>query len=58
MLGSIQQVLAEEIKNGIIKARTKNGRKVFTEGKKEYIGKYINVNIKEAKINSLFGDIV
>jgi len=58
MLGSTQQVLAEEIKNGIIKARTKNGRKVFTEGRKEYIGKHINVNIKEAKVNSLFGDIV
>jgi tRNA-2-methylthio-N6-dimethylallyladenosine synthase len=58
MLGSTQQVLAEEIKNGIIKARTKRGRKVFTEGKKEYIVKYINVNIKEAKINSLLGDIV
>ncbi|GHT04199.1 tRNA-2-methylthio-N(6)-dimethylallyladenosine synthase [Endomicrobiia bacterium] len=58
MLGSTQQVLAEEIKNGIIKARTKNGRKVFAEGRKEYIGKHINVNIKEAKINSLFGDIV
>jgi tRNA-2-methylthio-N6-dimethylallyladenosine synthase len=58
MLGSTQQVLAEEIKNGIIKARTKNGCKVFTEGRKEYIGKHINVNIKEAKINSLFGDVV
>jgi tRNA-2-methylthio-N6-dimethylallyladenosine synthase len=58
MLGSTQQVLAEEIKNGIIKARTKNGRKVFAEGRKEYIGKHINVNIKEAKVNSLFGNIV
>ncbi|MDR0800683.1 MAG: tRNA (N6-isopentenyl adenosine(37)-C2)-methylthiotransferase MiaB [Endomicrobium sp.] len=58
MLGSTQQVLAEGIKNGIIKARTRNGRKVFAEGKKEYIGKHINVNIKEAKINSLFGDII
>jgi tRNA-2-methylthio-N6-dimethylallyladenosine synthase len=58
MLGSTQQVLVEEIKNGIIKARTKTGRKVFAEGRKEYIGKHINVNIKEAKINSLFGDIV
>ncbi|OEG71229.1 hypothetical protein ATZ36_15620 [Candidatus Endomicrobiellum trichonymphae] len=58
MLGSIQQVLVEEIKNGIIKARTRTGRKVFAKGRKEYIGKHINVNIKEAKINSLFGDIV
>jgi tRNA-2-methylthio-N6-dimethylallyladenosine synthase len=58
MLGSTQEVLVEEIKNGIIKARTKNGHKVFAEGRKEYIGKHINVNIKEAKINSLFGDIV
>ncbi len=58
MLGSIQQVLVEEIKNGIIKARTRTGRKVFAEGRKEYVGKHINVNIKEAKINSLFGDIV
>jgi tRNA-2-methylthio-N6-dimethylallyladenosine synthase len=58
MLGSTQQVLVEEIRNGIIKARTKNGRKVFTEGRKEYIGKHVNVNIKEAKINSLFGDII
>jgi tRNA-2-methylthio-N6-dimethylallyladenosine synthase len=58
MLGSTQKVLVEEIKNGVIKARTKNGRKVFTKGRKEYIGKYINVNIKGSKINSLFGDIV
>jgi tRNA-2-methylthio-N6-dimethylallyladenosine synthase len=58
MLGSTQKVLVEEIKNGIIKARTKNGRKVFAEGRKEYVGKHVNVNIKEAKTNSLFGDIV
>jgi tRNA-2-methylthio-N6-dimethylallyladenosine synthase len=58
MLGSTQQVLVEKIKNGIVKARMKNGRKVFAKGRKEYIGKHINVNIKEAKMNSLFGDVV
>jgi tRNA-2-methylthio-N6-dimethylallyladenosine synthase len=59
MVGSVQQVLAEKIENGIIEARTRGGRKVFVKGgSKENLGKQLNVNIKEAKINSLFGDII
>ncbi|MCA6085684.1 tRNA (N6-isopentenyl adenosine(37)-C2)-methylthiotransferase MiaB [Candidatus Endomicrobiellum agilis] len=59
IIGSTQQVLVEKIKNGIIKARTRGGRKVFAKGdKEEYLGKHINVNIKEAKVNSLFGSII
>jgi tRNA-2-methylthio-N6-dimethylallyladenosine synthase len=59
MVGSIQQVLVEKIENSVIEARTRDGRKVFIKGGSEKdLGKHLNVNIKEAKINSLFGDIV
>jgi tRNA-2-methylthio-N6-dimethylallyladenosine synthase len=58
MIGSVQQVLAEKINNGVIESRTMGGRKVFVKGSKEHIGKIFNVSIKTAKINSLFGDIV
>jgi tRNA-2-methylthio-N6-dimethylallyladenosine synthase len=59
MVGSKQQVLTEKIENGIIEAKTRGGRKVFISGGgKEDIGKQFNVYIKEAKINSLFGDIL
>ena len=59
MVGSTQQVLAEKIENGVIEARTRGGRKVFVKGgTKKDLGKHLNVAIKEAKINSLFGDIV
>jgi tRNA-2-methylthio-N6-dimethylallyladenosine synthase len=59
MVGSVQQALAEKIENGIIEARTRGGRKVFVKGSsKEDLGKQLNVTIKEAKINSLFGDII
>jgi tRNA-2-methylthio-N6-dimethylallyladenosine synthase len=59
MVGSVQQVLAEKIKNGVIEARTRCGRKVFIKGSSEKdLGRHLNVSIKEAKINSLFGSIV
>jgi tRNA-2-methylthio-N6-dimethylallyladenosine synthase len=59
MVGSTQQVLIEKIENDVIEARTRSGRKVFVECGKEYeLGKQINVNIKEAKINLLFGGII
>jgi tRNA-2-methylthio-N6-dimethylallyladenosine synthase len=59
MVGSVQQVLAEKIENGVIEARTRGGRKVFVKGSsKKNLGKHLNVSIKEAKINSLFGDII
>jgi tRNA-2-methylthio-N6-dimethylallyladenosine synthase len=58
MLGSTQQVLVEKIENNIMETRTRNGRKVFVEGNKNYIGKQLNVNVKEVKKNLLFGDIV
>jgi tRNA-2-methylthio-N6-dimethylallyladenosine synthase len=59
MVGSTQQVLAEKIENGVIKARTKTGRKVFVKGgDKGDLGKHINVYIREVKINSLFGNII
>jgi tRNA-2-methylthio-N6-dimethylallyladenosine synthase len=59
MVGSRQQVLTERIENGIIEAKTISGRKVFINGgSKEDIGKQLSVCIKEAKINSLFGDIL
>jgi tRNA-2-methylthio-N6-dimethylallyladenosine synthase len=59
MVGSVQQVLAEKIENGVIEARTRGGRKVFIKGGTEKdLGKHLNVSIKEAKINSLFSDII
>jgi tRNA-2-methylthio-N6-dimethylallyladenosine synthase len=59
MVDSIQQVLAEKIENGVIEARTRGGRKVFIKnGSEKDLGKHLNVTIKEAKINSLFGDII
>jgi tRNA-2-methylthio-N6-dimethylallyladenosine synthase len=59
MVGSMQQVLAEKVEDGIIEARTRGGRKVFVKGGTEKdLGTHINVTIKEAKINSLFGDII
>lgn len=59
MVGSTQQVLIEKIENGIIEARTRGGRKVFVKnGTEKDLGKQLNVAIKEAKINSLFGSIV
>jgi tRNA-2-methylthio-N6-dimethylallyladenosine synthase len=59
MVGGTQQVLVEKIENGIIEARTREGRKVFVkDGTEIDLGKHLNIAIKEAKINSLFGDIV
>jgi tRNA-2-methylthio-N6-dimethylallyladenosine synthase len=59
MVGSVQQVLAEKIENGVIEARTRGGRKVFVKGSSEKdLGRHLNVSIKEAKINSLFGNII
>jgi tRNA-2-methylthio-N6-dimethylallyladenosine synthase len=59
MVGSIQQVLAEKIESSVMEARTRDGRKVFIkDGNEKYLGKHLNVNIKEAKTNSLFGDII
>jgi tRNA-2-methylthio-N6-dimethylallyladenosine synthase len=59
MVGSTQQVLAEKIENGIIEARTRGGRKVFVKCSNEKdLGRHLNVTIKEAKINSLFGNII
>ncbi|MDR1122420.1 MAG: tRNA (N6-isopentenyl adenosine(37)-C2)-methylthiotransferase MiaB [Endomicrobium sp.] len=59
MVGNAQQVLVEKIKNGVIEARTSGGYKVFvTGGSEKDLGRHLNVSIKEAKVNSLFGDIV
>ncbi|MDR1400927.1 MAG: tRNA (N6-isopentenyl adenosine(37)-C2)-methylthiotransferase MiaB [Endomicrobium sp.] len=58
MVGSNCQVLVEKIWNNFMEARTRNGRKVFLKINKEYFGKIINVVIKEAKVNSLFGDVI
>jgi tRNA-2-methylthio-N6-dimethylallyladenosine synthase len=59
MVGTTQQVLAEKIEGGVIEARTGSGRKVFVKcASKKDLGKQLNVNIKEAKINSLFGEII
>jgi len=57
-VGTVQEVLTEKYENGVLEARTRSGRKVFVKGGKEHLGKNINVLIKEAKINSLFGDII
>ncbi|MDR3306730.1 MAG: tRNA (N6-isopentenyl adenosine(37)-C2)-methylthiotransferase MiaB [Endomicrobium sp.] len=59
MVGSVQQVLSEKIENGVIEARTRSGRKVFVKDRNEKdLGRRLNVSIKEAKVNSLFGDII
>lgn len=55
--GTVQQVLAEKYDNGILEARTRSARKVFIKGGRQYLGKTIDVFVREAKINSLFGDI-
>ena len=55
--GIVQQVLAEKYDNGILEARTRSARKVFIKGGRQYLGKTIDVLVREAKINSLFGDI-
>ncbi|MCL2144976.1 MAG: MiaB/RimO family radical SAM methylthiotransferase [Endomicrobia bacterium] len=57
-VGTVQEVLTEKYENGVLEARTRSGRKVFVGGGEEHLGKNINVLIKEAKINSLFGDII
>jgi tRNA-2-methylthio-N6-dimethylallyladenosine synthase len=57
MVGTRQQVLAEKMDGDVIEARTRNGRKVFVKcASKKDLGKQLNVIIKEAKINSLFGE--
>lgn len=56
-VGTVQEVLTEKYENGILEARTRGARKVFVKGGQEYLGKNIDILIKEAKINSLFGDI-
>jgi tRNA-2-methylthio-N6-dimethylallyladenosine synthase len=58
MTGTVQEVLFEKYENGNLEARTGGGRKVFVKGGKQYLGKKIAVLIKEAKINSLFGEIL
>lgn len=58
MVGSKHKVLVEKVGNGFMEARTKSGRKVFIKINKEYYGKILDVVIKEAKVNSLFGDVI
>jgi tRNA-2-methylthio-N6-dimethylallyladenosine synthase len=59
MVGTTQQVLAEKIEGDVIETRTRSGRKVFVKcASKKDLGKQLNVSIKEAKINSLFGEII
>ena len=58
MANTVQEVLAEKEENGVIEARTRSGRKVFTKGGAEHLGEQLNIMIKETKINSLFGDII
>jgi tRNA-2-methylthio-N6-dimethylallyladenosine synthase len=56
MVGTNQEVLAEKEENGVLTARTRGGRKVFIRGGAENVGRQFDVIIKEAKINSLFGN--
>jgi tRNA-2-methylthio-N6-dimethylallyladenosine synthase len=56
-VGTVQEVLMEKYENGVLEARTRSGRKVFVKGGEELLGKKTGVLIKEAKINSLFGEI-
>jgi tRNA-2-methylthio-N6-dimethylallyladenosine synthase len=56
-VGNVCEVLTEKYENGVLEARTRSGRKVFVKGERGQLGKNLNVLIKEAKINSLFGDI-
>ncbi|MCL2335028.1 MAG: TRAM domain-containing protein, partial [Endomicrobia bacterium] len=58
MVGTRQQVLAEKFENGVLEARTRSGRKVFVKGGPEHLGRHAQVLIKEAKINSLFGEMI
>ncbi|MDR2426627.1 MAG: tRNA (N6-isopentenyl adenosine(37)-C2)-methylthiotransferase MiaB [Endomicrobium sp.] len=57
-VGTAQEVLTEKHENGILQARTRSARKVFIKGGEKDLGRNMNVLIKEAKINSLFGDII
>ena len=56
-VGTAQEVLTEKYENGVLEARTRSGRKVFVKGNENNLGKNLKVYIREAKINSLFGDI-
>jgi len=58
MVGTRHQVLVEKVKDGFMEAKTKSGRKVFLKIDKKHYGKIVNIIIKEAKINSLFGDVI
>jgi tRNA-2-methylthio-N6-dimethylallyladenosine synthase len=59
MVGSIQQVLVERIKNGVIEGRTRCAHKVFaTGGIEKDLGKHVNINITHSRINSLFGNVI
>jgi tRNA-2-methylthio-N6-dimethylallyladenosine synthase len=59
MIGSVQNVLAEKIENGVIEARTRSFHKVFIRNATtEYLGNQLNVNIVTAKVNSLGGLLI
>ncbi|MDR0985084.1 MAG: tRNA (N6-isopentenyl adenosine(37)-C2)-methylthiotransferase MiaB [Endomicrobium sp.] len=61
MIGSVQEVLTEDIIGDTIKATTRCGYKVFIktlDNKYNYLGKQLNVKIKTVKINSLIAEII
>jgi len=61
MVGSIQTVLVDSVSrksDAQISGRTENNRAVNFAGSKEYIGKFVDVEITEARTNSLQGKLL
>jgi tRNA-2-methylthio-N6-dimethylallyladenosine synthase len=60
MIGSVQNVLAEKVENGVMEARTRSFHKVFIRGDAnvDYLGKQLNVNIVASKVSSLGGLLI
>jgi tRNA-2-methylthio-N6-dimethylallyladenosine synthase len=59
MIGSVQNVLVENVENGVLEAKTRNCYKVFIRSANtDYLGEQLNVNIVAAKVSSLLGMIV
>lgn len=55
LIGTIQEALVCEDRNGIFVGNTRTNKKVFVVSNKNLLGKIVKVQIVESKINSLIG---
>jgi tRNA A37 methylthiotransferase MiaB len=58
MVGTKQEVLIEAMGPLSLEGRTNSGRKVFIKGDESLLGQLRQVKIVDAKVNSLFGEII